>query len=254
MKRNIIVIDRDKCMGCGQCVNACVGGALKLVDGKATLAREDYCDGLGVCVGECPVGALKVEEREVATAAPALPAHPPKPAAPSHCPTASAGHSCPGTASRNLNGGATSQSSAANPSAASSQPSALRQWPIQLHLINPASPQFRNADILFAASCSAFSFGDFHSKLLSGRALLIACPKLDNLEGYVEKLATLLTDAQPRSLTIARMEVPCCGGLVNLVRKAVALSGALTPITEVVLALGGEIIAERPIAAMAGSY
>ncbi|MFH1377441.1 MAG: 4Fe-4S binding protein [Planctomycetota bacterium] len=246
MKRNIIVINRDKCIGCGQCVNACVGGALKMVDGKAMLAREDHCDGLGVCVGECPVGALTVEEREVATPMPS-PNHQPASAtnAP-HCPSAPAGHACPGTASRVLHPGASVEPAAA-------QPSALRQWPIQLHLINPASPQFQNADVLLAASCSAFSFGAFHSRLLDGKALIIACPKLDNLDGYVEKLATLLTVAQPRSLTIARMEVPCCGGLLTLVRKAVALSGALTPMKEIILALGGEIIVEHPVAAMTPS-
>ncbi|MCP4640980.1 MAG: 4Fe-4S dicluster domain-containing protein [bacterium] len=242
-KRNVILIDQEKCTGCGQCVNACVGGALQLVNGKATVVREDYCDGLGVCVGECPVGALKVEQREAAEYKGTVQHHPALAKRPQ------AGHACPGMKAQTFDRHSAAQATGASAPAVSAPRSALESWPIQLHLVRPDSPQFAGTDVLIAASCSAFSCGAFHTDLLPGKALIIACPKLDQTEGYVEKLAELFAVAQPKSVTIARMEVPCCGGLVRMVAQARALAQSTTPVHEVVIGLRGDIQSQQELKA-----
>ena len=232
-----IVIDKEKCTGCGKCVNACVGSALELVDGKAELTREDYCDGLGVCIGECPAGAITFEEVEV-----------PQPTETENklacgCPSTTARqlkpttHSgCPGTAPQRLN----------PVKAESSQKieSELNAWPIQLHLIRPESEQFTGKDILIAASCTAFTCGNFHSELLAGKGLVIACPKLDRLDGYSEKLEHFFKYAKARSITVARMEVPCCSGLTNMVTTARDKAASPQGIREVTISLTGEIVSD----------
>lgn len=236
-KRRVIRIEEDKCTGCGECVNACVGGALALLDGKAKLVREDYCDGLGMCLPQCPANALHVEERE----APAYrgPQAHPQPVAHAH------GGGCPGGMQRTF---------ARRPAAAvaADAPSALGQWPIQLHLVRPDAPQFQGADVLVAASCTAFACGAFHPRLLVGKALVIACPKLDNLEGYREKLADLFLLAKPRSVTVARMEVRCCQGLTRLVLtardNAAEYAEITTEIREAVIGVEGRITEERELA------
>lgn len=234
-KRQVITIDEEKCTGCGKCVNACIGGALALVNGKAKLMREDYCDGLGVCVGECPVGALKVEEREVAGYTAPVQRHQPPSAR-------TVPHACPGTANRQF------ERRAPQPGAVTEMASALTHWPIQLHLIRPDAPHYCGADILIAASCTAFACGGFHPELLAGKSLIIACPKLDNPAGYVEKLAELFAAGQPRSVTVARMEVPCCMGLVRMVAEARARAESGIPVTEVVVGLEGSVLSRREIA------
>ena len=248
-KKQIIEIDKDKCTGCSKCVNACVGSALALVDGKAELTRQDYCDGLGVCIGKCPSGAITFKEVEPSTedfhqASPAI--TPPKPAnktgslpscASSSCST-SANVGCPSTAAQSLK---TDKNKLINGA------SALAAWPIQLHLIRPESQQFHNADILIAASCSAFSCGSFHQDILAGKSLIIACTKLDRLEGYNEKLKNLFRYNNPGSMTVARMEVPCCSGLTHMVKSARENSESQLEIKEIVINLQGEIIAEKII-------
>ncbi len=239
-----IVIDEEKCRGCGKCVNACVGSALELVDGKAKLTREDYCDGLGVCIGECPFDAISFEEVEVA--APAIAPAPPA----GGCPSAAArqlrpqAHSgCPGSAHKTL-----SQPTAAPATEKTAEhESALNAWPIQLHLIRPESEQFTGKDILIAASCTAFSCGNFHPQLLAGKGLVIACPKLDRLDGYSDKLEYFFKNARPRSITVARMEVPCCSGLTNMVTAAREKAGSPQGIREVVISLDGRIISDTTV-------
>ena len=223
MKKKRIRIDEEKCVGCGKCVDACKsghGGALAMIDGKAKVVREDYCDGLGACIGECPFGAISFEEVEVEDVKAA--------------PKAASG-GCPGQRSRMFDN--KPQAAAQGAPAAS----ALNAWPIQLHLVSPTAQQFQNADILIAASCTAFSMGSFHQTLLEGRSIVIACPKLDMQEGYLEKLTEIFASANPKSVTIARMEVPCCSGLVRLVCAARDAADSRLPISEVVIGLKGEI-------------
>lgn len=230
VKRNMITIDEEKCTGCGQCVDACMEGALSLVDGKAKLVREDYCDGLGACVGECPAGALKVIEKE--------------------CSPSSHSSASKGAESEPASGGCTGammlqlQPNAPASTSEGETSSALGHWPIQLHLIRPDAPHYRGAEILIAATCSAFACGNFHSNLLSGKSLIIACPKLDNPAGYREKLAALFQVARPKRVTVARMVVPCCRGLVQLIVEAREAAQAQTPVQEIVLGLQGEIQSE----------
>ncbi len=244
MKRQIITIDPEKCNGCGLCVDACAEGAIQLVDGKARLVRDDYCDGLGACLGECPQGAITMTEREAAPFDPrAVTAHLGHACPPSSAPAMPhGGHrpgGCPGMAM--LDFGQASPSSAAMSSGGGSAPSALRQWPIQLHLVPPTAPYWQGADLLLAADCTAFALGGFHGELLSGRRLIIACPKLDDTAGYVEKLAAILADNDIRSLTVARMEVPCCGGLVRIAQQALAASGRNLPCEVVTIGLQGDL-------------
>lgn len=251
--RNIIRIDEAKCNGCGNCITGCAEGALVLVNGKARLVRESFCDGLGACIGDCPTGALTIEQREAdafdeaAVLAAAGDAMAPAAAgagasAVAHtaagCP--SGGHSggCPGTMSR------TFEPRPAAPAGAAPA-SALGHWPVQLHLVSPFAPQYQEADLLIAADCAAFACGAFHTGLLPGKALAIACPKLDELSGYVEKLRDLFTHARPPRVTVARMEVPCCGGLLRLVLEARAQAGSRIPVEEVVVGVSGDILSRR---------
>ena len=272
-KRKIIEIDRDKCNGCGLCTTACAEGALAL-DGenKAVLVREIYCDGLGACLDVCPTDALKVVEREsgeydaqaafkhVLTtrgAAAASKVHGVRDVCDNqvgwadrvdrvaggghaHAGHAHAGHGgCPGSLAREI----PCESEAELPGRTGSVPSRLSQWPIQLHLISPLAPYFAGSDLLVAADCTAFALGGFHDELLKGKKLVIACPKLDETEGYVEKLAELIKRNDLKSLTVAIMTVPCCSGLERIVRLAVEKSGVRLEVKKIVVGLDGKIVA-----------
>jgi ferredoxin len=254
-KRKIIEIDRDLCNGCGLCTTACAEGALALdQENKAVLLKEIYCDGLGACLDVCPTGALKVEERDGAEYdASAAYKHVLKTRgqdAAQHVhgvggrrPSAGHGMSgCPGSAAREIK-----KTAAAGPASAGaiSGGSELSQWPIQLHLVSPHAPYFNNSDLLVAADCTAFSLGSFHQDLLKGKKLVIACPKLDETETYVEKLAEILKSNTVYSLTAAIMTVPCCSGLARMVEEAVELSGARVNIKKVVINIDG-LIQEKP--------
>lgn len=217
-----IKIHEDKCVGCGMCVNSCPGGALEMVEGKAKLVRADHCDGLGACIGECPVDAIEFIDREEA----------PK-VEPAHEHHHHPGGGCPSKANKVF---------AENTDKPQASASALQAWPIQLHLIRPEAEQFQGADVLIAASCTAFSCGGFHANLLQGKALIIACPKLDNLEGYAQKLEQIFSTAKPKSVTVARMEVPCCSGLSNLVKTAQQSVDSDIPVQEITIGLQGDIL------------
>lgn len=259
-KRQTIHVDQDKCTGCGLCVSSCPAGALAMVDGKAQLVRADHCDQLGVCIGECPQDAIEfieVEEPVAAAAATAgksesspcgCPGHAnqvfevieqPAPAPTPEPETLACG--CPGHVQQVFE---TTETPEPTPAVADDLPSRLTAWPIQLHLVQPTAPQFLGADVVIAASCSAFSHGNFHAQFLDGRGLIIACPKLDRQEGYVEKLTQLFRVAQPKRVTVVRMEVPCCSGLTALVREARKQAGTDTPVVETTIGLSGGVKSE----------
>ena len=249
--RNMIKINEDLCNGCGQCVVDCAEGALAIIDGKAKLVKESYCDGLGACIGGCPTGALTIEQREApefelpegmahAPAAVAAARHTlsetptPQPAAPIH-----GGGGCPGSRSFQFRQPAAPVADVPATTAESS--SALTHWPIQLHLISFQAPQYKGRDILIAADCTAFACGAFHPRLLRDRAVAIACPKLDAPDGYLDKLTDMFRDAQPKSVTVARMEVPCCRGITHWVLSARDAVGGKTPVEEIILGVDGVI-------------
>jgi ferredoxin len=275
-KRKIIEVDRGLCNGCGLCTTACAEGALQLdEEGKAVLVRELYCDGMGACLDVCPTDALKIIERDSETYDPQaaykhvlktrgedaarnvhgsgdhggkhpgndhghgraheLESHPcpvesqfKRKAAPLVC-------GCPGSLAQEIKRDETPSGKTV------SGRSELTQWPIQLHLVSPLAPYLQNADLLVAADCTAFSLGSFHPDLLKGKKLVIACPKLDETEGYVEKLAEIIKINRTKSLTVAIMTVPCCSGLARMVEDAVELSGADLRLRRIVIGIDGRI-------------
>ena len=282
MKRKIISIDDNKCTGCGQCIPDCPEGALQIIDGKARLVSDLFCDGLGACIGTCPEGAISVTEREavaynektvmeniVQQGAPVIKAHlehlaghgqmglynqaieylkehtitipghngpvcPPGPGHAGHSPFAT----CPGSAARSI---------PRNTAALNRQPSALsdselRQWPVQLSLLNSAAPYFDNANLLISADCVPFAYAGFHTELLKDRIVIIFCPKLDSdIEGYITKLAEIFSRHTIKSIMVAHMEVPCCGGVRYVVDKALEQAGKKIPVTEKTITIQGGI-------------
>ncbi len=250
MLRKIVQIDAEKCNGCGLCVPSCAEGAISIVDGKAVLAADNLCDGLGACLGDCPMDAIKIIEREAdefdETAveehlkAIGRPAHhgshdePHQPAKPA----VHHGHGgCPGSRAMTLE----PASSTAPQEEAGARQSRLGQWPVQLHLVPTSAPYFQNADLLIAADCVPFAYADFHKDFLAGKAVVIGCPKLDDNSFYLQKLTELFRVSSIRSITVMRMEVPCCGGIVMAARQALAASGKDIPFHEVTVSIRGEI-------------
>jgi NAD-dependent dihydropyrimidine dehydrogenase PreA subunit len=233
--RKIIRIDEELCNGCGLCVPSCAEGALQIIDGKARLVREQYCDGLGACLGECPEGALTIEEREAEDfdeEAVAHHLHPvvKEPELPCGCPSAT-------VAQFQRKAPEQPESGAAGPIA-----SRLAQWPVQLTLVPPSAPFLQGADILLAADCVPFAYADFHREFLPNRALLVACPKLDDFGAHLNKLVAVLQQAEPPSITVAHMEVPCCSGLVYMAQKAIEASGLNIPLYDVTIGVRGSIL------------
>ncbi len=237
-KRKIIRIDEERCDGCGLCVPSCAEGALAIIEGKARLISETHCDGLGACLGECPQGAITIEERDAAdfdNAAVSERLHKqgslqaePLPISPltasSHFP------SCPGSRSHSLTRSATA-ASLTEPADLPKDQSYLGNWPVQIHLAPIKAPYFRNARLLIAADCVPFAIADFHRRFLDGRTLLVGCPKLDDTDTYLRKLTAIITENEILSIEIAYMEVPCCSGLVNLLRQALANANKSIPLT-----------------------
>jgi NAD-dependent dihydropyrimidine dehydrogenase PreA subunit len=251
--RDVIEIDGELCDGCGDCVTACAEGAIQPIDGKARLISDVYCDGLGACLGHCPQGAITIIRREadefdeqavqehLAGSGPAqrrlhagfsLPLVDGQADAPA----------CPGAGARTW----TRPETSAEIQAAT--PSHLRQWPIQLHLVPPTAAFFNDADVVLAADCVAYAVGGFHQRFLNGHALAIACPKLDShQEIYLQKLVSMIDEAEIRSLDVLVMEVPCCSGLVRLVEQARSTARREVPARFVVVGVQGEVLAERAL-------
>ena len=226
MIRRIITIDEEKCNGCGLCADACHEGAIGIVDGKAKLLREDYCDGLGDCLPACPMNAISFEERE----APAY--NEAAVLASKKAKEAALPCGCPGSACQSI------QHSA--PAADVYVPSCLTNFPVQIKLLPPNAPYFDGADLLIAADCTAYSYGNFHNDFMKNRVTLIGCPKLDAVN-YAEKLSLIFRDNNIRTITVARMTVPCCGGLSYAVKTAIENSGKDIPLHIVTISPDGQI-------------
>lgn len=238
--RNFIEIDESRCTGCGNCVTACAEGALEIINGKAVVINDIFCDGLGACIGHCPEDALKIIQKDVPDFDEAAVKNHLKSREKSS-PSLHVPHTgCPGSQMRERKR-AGEVTNSASESPALDVPSELAQWPIQLHLVNPGAPYFKGANLLIAASCSAFSFGNFHRDFIKNHALMIACPKLDRTEPYVAKLADIIRTANPASITVVIMEVPCCRGLSAMVQQAIQESGKRVPYLESIITLDGEI-------------
>ena len=238
MKRKIIKIDEKKCNGCGLCAQACHEGAIGMVDGKARLLREDYCDGLGDCLPACPTGAITFEERE----APAYNAEAVKAAQ-----AKKQGHNlqgtplpcgCPGTQSKRIRREAPAAEDSFSVAAPASR---LSQWPVQIKLVPVNAPCFDGANLLIAADCTAYAYGNFHQKFIRNHVTLIGCPKLDEGD-YTDKLTAILSNNAIRSLTIVRMEVPCCGGIEQAAKNALQKSGKFIPWQVYTISTDGRIL------------
>ena len=231
MIRKIIHIDKEKCNGCGLCASACHEGAIGMVNGKAKLLRDDYCDGLGDCLPACPTGAITFEEREAADYdEAAVEAHKAKRAAAKFKAKESGAADASGSAA------ATDAANAAgSPAPIESQ---LANWPVQIKLAPIQAPYFEDADLLIAADCSAYAYGNFHKDFIEGKITLMGCPKLDMVD-YSEKLTEMFASNTIRSITLTRMEVPCCGGLEYAVKQAIAASGKDIPLKVVTIGING---------------
>ena len=232
MIRRIIKIDEEACTGCGLCATACHEGAIGMVNGKAKLLREDYCDGLGDCLPACPVGAIRFEEREAPAydeeAVRRAQAEKAANAAPLPC-------GCPGSQSKALH---RTEASAAPAQKTESQ---LRQWPVQIKLAPVNAPYYDGAKLLIAADCTAYAYGNFHQDFIRGHITLIGCPKLDEGD-YTEKLTAIIANNNIRSVTVVRMEVPCCGGIEMATKRAIQQSGKFLPWQVVTVSTDGRIL------------
>jgi len=280
MKRNVVKIDEAKCTGCGLCIPNCNEGALQIIDDKARLISDLFCDGLGACLGYCPEDAITIEEREAEPydeikVMEVMISHG------EHTIKAHLEHlwehgemeyynqarnflksknininyqnkkemekqsvpcGCPGAQTMDLREETQNESAVFD----GKVPSQLKQWPIQLHLINPNASYFKNADVLLAADCTAFAMGGFHGEMMKGKSIAIACPKLDSdMDVYVEKIQAMIDDAKINTLTVAIMEVPCCGGLLQMAKMAVEKSTRKVPVKLVVVNIRGEVQQEN---------
>jgi NAD-dependent dihydropyrimidine dehydrogenase PreA subunit len=271
MKRNIITVDENICNGCGLCVEGCYEGAIQLIDENARVINEVFCDGLGACIGKCPVGAIEIEERdavpydECAVMKKLLPKG--EKTIMAHLlhlkqhkemvylkqglnylkehdiniDTSDLGRGgCPGSMEMSFTKPVGQDDNAVKIG------SQLTHWPIQLHLLNPQSSFFKNADVILAADCTAYAFGNFHGELLKNHSLAIACPKLDSgKDEYIEKITAMINLSRINSLTVLIMEVPCCGGLLQLAQQAAANAERKIPIKKIVVGIQGEILKDE---------
>lgn len=256
VRRKIIKIDEDKCDGCGLCIPGCPEGALQIIEGKAKLVKDNFCDGLGACLGECPQDALNIEEKEVEEYdeegviahikekspellekhlshlkehAHELPQHHSHPKIAS-CPSAQMLH------------WEKKEEKAGEKVEISSE---LRQWPVQLHLVPPTAPYFQDADLILVADCVPFAYANFHQDFLKGKSIAIGCPKLDDVDAYIDKVAQILKNSSIKSLRVVHMEVPCCYGLVHIAQEALKKSGKDIPFESIKIGIKGEVLSRK---------
>lgn len=254
MKRKIIKIHEEKCNGCGLCVTACHERAIELIDGKAKLISDIYCDGLGDCLPNCPTGAIEVIEREAeeydddAVQARIKELENEEVSAPKKA-LEKMPCGCPGTMAKSIERPKTSllnltvkESTKVKEEVSNENPSELMQWPVQLKLINTSAPYLKGAHLLIAADCTAYAYGNFHQEFMKDKVTIIGCPKLDDNKFYEEKLAEILSKNDIKSITVVRMEVPCCSGIVTAVKGAMLKSGVIVNYKEVIVSTAGQII------------
>jgi Fe-S-cluster-containing hydrogenase component 2 len=245
--RKIIEIDEERCDGCGQCLIACAEGAIEIVEGKARLIKDTYCDGLGACLGECPQGALRIIEREAPEFDPeAVEHHLEQKGRQEEAPKAALLSQCPSSQIRlfEVSSEAGKRSAGQEPAA-----SALSHWPVQISLVPASAPFLKGADLLVAADCTPVAYGNFHGDFLQGKALLLGCPKLDDVPQYVKKFTEIFSAADIKSVTVLSMEVPCCSALAVIVKKGMVEAGKTIPIEEVVIGVRGTILERKKLAA-----
>jgi ferredoxin len=243
VKRKIIKIDDELCDGCGVCVPSCAEGAIEVVDGKARVSTEKYCDGLGACLKECPKGALTIEEREaeefdekavedyLASREKEKPDH-----------EIFMAQACPSARLQTFVPKHPAEETAA-------QASALSHWPVQINLVPPTAPFLKGANLLIAADCAPVAYPNFHRDFLKGKAVMVGCPKFDNVQGYVDKFTDIFRSANIKSVTVLDMEVPCCSALPKIVKRGMDLAGKSVPLEEVVISARGEIVKREGAAA-----
>ncbi len=242
VKRDIIRIDEEKCNGCGKCVTSCAEGALKIIDGKAKLVSENYCDGLGACLGSCPMDAITIEKREADEFD--------EEAVKEHLAEESedkkkekpAGGMCPGMMAMDFGGLDDEEESKSGDVS-----SKLSQWPVQLKLISADAPLLKGAELLLAADCVAFAMGDFHEKFLKDKKVAVGCPKLDDSDYYIDKLAEVLKKNDIAKLTVVHMQVPCCSGMTFIAEKAVEKAGVDMEFEDITVSLKGKVLEEKTL-------
>ena len=243
MKRKIIEIDREKCNGCGLCINACHEGALQLVNGKAQLVSDVYCDGLGACLPECPTDAIKIVEREAAEFSEAAVEQRKHEKEKQMSTSDRLPCGCPGTMAKALKVQAPAQQATEAAVPAPAAVSQLRNWPVQIKLVPVSAPYLKGASLVIAADCTAYAYPNLHEKFMKGKITLIGCPKLDDGD-YSEKLTAILKQNDIQRLTVIRMEVPCCAGIANAAKQALINSGKMIPWNVVTISTDGQIIDE----------
>jgi len=222
VKRKIVKIDEEKCNGCGLCIPRCAEGALRIINGKAKLVSETYCDGLGACLGKCPQDAITIEERE---------------AQEFNAETSSINNESPYEVRRE-----DSSSLFPTPVQIKSPQPVSQQWPVQLALVSPGASFLENADILLVADCVPFVVADFHAKFMRKYIVLVACPKLDNFQEHRERLTAIIRQSKIKSITVLHMEVPCCSGLTQLAKQAIASNNKDIPLRDITIKIDGTII------------
>ena len=239
MKRKIIDIDEEKCNGCGACAIACHEGAIEMVNGKAKLIKDDFCDGFGDCLPKCPTGAITFGEREAAAYDEKAVEARKKQLAKKGAGCAHVGFTCPSVMAKKLE-----RANATDNVPTEKLESCLAQWPCQIKLAPVNAPFFKNADLLIAADCTAYAYANIHAEFMRGKVTLIGCPKLDNAD-YSQKLGEILTENDIKSLTVLRMEVPCCGGIERAAYAAIEKSRKNLPISVITISINGNILSRK---------